>query len=75
MLHAWHNDPSNQRTGSSPSRALVPPAASDGSTALAVAGGGSDEDDEYDVEAITEMQTKLDEELAEMFAQLKVCDV
>ena len=40
-----------------------------------MAGGGSDEDDEYDVEAITEMQTKLDEELAEMFAQLKVCDV
>ena len=61
--------------GSSPAKALMPPK----QQTLATVGEGTseggaalDDGEEYDVNEITEMQAKLDEELAEMFAQLKV---
>ena len=71
--------------GSSPAKALQPPQRRSGAEASAGTGeyaataagdstGVLDDDggEEYNVEEITEMQAKLDEELAEMFAQLKV---
>ncbi|GAX80395.1 hypothetical protein CEUSTIGMA_g7834.t1 [Chlamydomonas eustigma] len=60
--------------GASPSRAIVAPStASATETASAVSAALEEVDDseEFNMDAITEMQSKLDEELAEMFAQLK----